>query len=364
MARDCDLLIVGGGPSGLSAAINGASEGLKVVLLDAALQLGGQARESHAIENYPMPDGYEEGTTGEKLMGGFIRQAVKFQTEMLNPVRASSISKDRGCWMVETEDFQEFAARAVILAPGLNYRRHEARGLSPYLGRNVFYGMPPNLSNLLGCTVVVVGGANSAGQAVLRLARLRRAKVKVLCRRPLRETMSTYLIERIEKSHKYGTKDAVIEVVDGAEVLQIFGKKHMTDLCYRRNGIVQSIPADHLLFYIGAVPQTAWLRRTVDLDDHNFILTGPDLKEPKFHTLAFETSCPGIFAVGDVRFGSTKRIANATGEGAGGLQMVHSIAVACALVCDGDEASYYHPVEVLALPQPAFQTQALNQTEN
>lgn len=324
MARDCDLLIVGGGPSGLSAAINGASEGLKVILLDSALQLGGQARESHAIENYPMPDGYEEGTTGEKLMGGFIRQAVKFRTEMLNPVRASSITLEPTCKLVQTEDFQEFAAKCVLIAAGLNYRRHEAKGLTSFLGRNIFYGMPPNLSNLIGCTVAVVGGANSAGQAVLRLARLRRTKVKVLCRRPLRETMSTYLIERIEKSHRYGKADAVIEVIDGSEVLQVWGKKHMNELCYRRKGVVVSIPADHLLFYIGAVPQTAWLKRTVTLDEHNFILTGPDLKDSTYRSLAFETSCPGIFAVGDVRFGSTKRIANATGEGAGGLQMVHN----------------------------------------
>lgn len=324
MARDCDLLIVGGGPAGLSAAINGASEGLKVVLLDAALQLGGQARESHAIENYPMPDGFEEGTTGEKLMSGFIRQAVKFRTEMLNPVRAARITVDKGCKIVQTEDFQEFAAKAVILSQGLNYKRHEARGLTTFQGRSVYYGMPPNLATLVGCTIVIVGGANSAGQAVLRLSRVRKAKVKVLCRRPLRETMSTYLIDRIENSPHYGKEDAAIEVIDGAEVIQVWGKKVMTSLCYRRKGIIVEMPADQLLFYIGAVPQTAWLQNTVTLDDHNFILTGPDLKDPAYHALAFETSVPGIFAVGDVRFGSTKRIANATGEGAGGLSMVHA----------------------------------------
>lgn len=324
--RDCDLLIIGGGPAGLSAAINGASEGLDVVVLDAALQLGGQAKESSAIENYPMPEGHEDGTTGERLTSGFIRQAVKFKTELMNPTRATHLHVDGKRKIVVTEDFQEFAARAVILSQGLSYRRHDARNLAQFMGRSVYYGMPPNPNLLLGCTVVVVGGANSAGQAILRLARVRRCRVKVLCRRPLAETMSTYLIERITSSPHYGTKDAVIEVIDGAEVIQVSGKKVMKELCYRREGLVYQMKADHLLFYIGAVPQTAWLQDVLRLDDRKFVLTGPDLGEldPARQPLAFETSLPGVFACGDVRYGSVKRIANAIGEGAGGLQMVHS----------------------------------------
>jgi thioredoxin reductase (NADPH) len=321
--RNCDLLIVGGGPAGLAAAINGASEGLDVVLLDAALQLGGQARESAAIENYPMPSGHEDGVTGEMLTSGFIRQAQKFRTDLLNPVRASALRVDGDRKIITTEDYQEYCAKCVILAQGLNYRRHDARGTAPFMGRSVFYGMPPNPDRMLGCTVAVVGGANSAGQAILRLSRVRRCRVKVLCRRPLKETMSTYLIERIEKSPNFGTKDAVIEVLDGSEVIQVSGRKVMSEICYRRSGTVYQMKADHLLFYIGAIPQTAWLHNSVLLDERKFILTGPDLGEGS-KALAFETSMDGVFAVGDVRFGSVKRIANAIGEGAAGLQMVHT----------------------------------------
>jgi thioredoxin reductase (NADPH) len=266
-----------------------------------------------------MPDAFIDGVTGEKLITGFIGQASRFCTNLFNPMRASRLEVDGQRRVIYTEDFQEFAAKAIILAQGLNYRTHGARGISELLGRGVHYGMPPNLAQIGGCTIIIVGGANSAGQAILKLASLKKVKVKVLVRRPLEETMSTYLIDRIKATPNFGKSDAVVTIIENAEVLKVGGRGKLEEIVYQSGGNAapQKLRCHYLLFYIGAVPQTMWLKGTLDLDDHNFILRGRG-------ELPFMTSTPGVFAIGDVASGSTKRIVNAAGEGGAGLQQVHA----------------------------------------
>jgi thioredoxin reductase (NADPH) len=328
--KDCDVVIVGGGPAGLSAAINGASEGLKVLLIDAAISLGGQAKESARIENYPMPSGNSNGVSGAQLAAGFITQAERFCTDLLTPMRAVRLETDGEHRVIITDDFQQFAARAVILSQGLSYRRHEARGLAAFMGRGIHYGFPPSLTGLKGCTIVVVGAANSAGQAILELAiKIRKVRIKVLARGPVERSMSTYLIDRIRATENYGTPDATVEIIEGAELLSVEGDRaRMREVTYKTATGRNSIPADFVLFYIGAVPQTAWLSRTIVLDEKRFIPTGKDLPPVESYwprpRLPFETSVMGVFASGDVRLNSVKRIVNAVGEGGATLQMVHT----------------------------------------
>ena len=316
--RECDLLIIGAGPSGLSAAINGASEGLKVCMLDAGLAIGGQAKESNRIENYPMPEGFHEGVTGARLISGFIAQALKFSTEILCPTKAAHIACDGQRKIITTDDYNEYVAKSVMLSIGLSYRKHTALNIGPLMGRGVHYGLPSlQASNLHGCTIIVVGGANSAGQAVLRLAQLRNVNVKLVVRKKLADQMSQYLIDRIKNSVN-------IEVMEGCEVISACGAKHLEAVTLRfADNSTTKIKTQRMFFFIGAIPQTLWLRNLISLDAHNFINTGVDVSVNDRKVLPYETSIAGIFATGDVRNGSTKRIANAIGEGAAGLAAVH-----------------------------------------
>jgi thioredoxin reductase (NADPH) len=307
VTHECDLLIVGGGPAGLSAAINGASEGLSICLLDNGLALGGQARGSASIENYPMPEGPHKGVTGERLMTGFVSQAYKFGADLICPQDAFKLIRDKDGLFLLTDDGDKFLAKSVILANGLNYRKHNALGLGPLIGRGVYYGMPSipdkTLSNK---TCAVIGGANSAGQAVLRLSKVPACKVKLIVRGTLRARMSQYLIDRIEAMPN-------VEIVENADVTAVDGRGRLEELTINGKTKMQ---VNYVFIYIGAVPRTFWLEGSVDLDDHGFINTSKG-------KLPFETSIPGVFAAGDVRSGSTKRIAAAIGEGSAALQMVH-----------------------------------------
>jgi thioredoxin reductase (NADPH) len=307
----CDLLVVGGGPAGLSAAINGASEGLKVCVIDGAQTFGGQARESRAIENYP---GFIDGITGDALTSTFVQQALKFNTELVGAVSAQMLHQDGNRLVVTTDDYSEFAARAVILSNGLSYRRHPAAGIGPLLGRGVYYGMPSFATMRKGSTAIVVGGANSAGQAAVHLCRVG-VNVKLLIRKRIEDQMSQYLIDRLRAAPN-------AEVIEGADVLSVSGNgKGLEEIEYERGGERYNLEADCLFFFIGAIPRTLWLHGTIALDDRKFIVTGNDVTTHR--ALPFETSIPGVFAVGDVRKGSTKRVAAAIGEGAAGLQSAH-----------------------------------------
>lgn len=315
MGQLYDLAIVGGGPSGLSAAINGASEGLAVLLIDAAQTLGGQARESAAIENYP---GFPDGITGDHLMSALTRQAEKFGCGLWLPTRIARLGLDDGTFSPPaytlTDEFgQVIAAKTVLLSLGLSYRRLDAANLGGFLGNGAYYGLPSGRNPTHKCEVVVVGGANSSGQAVLHLARNSQATVRLLSRSPLAKAMSQYLIDRIHQTPNIEVlEDCIVKGCDGSRQ----GK--LKEIEVEWHGEAQHIPADYLFMFIGAVPRTFWLSDSITLDK-GFIPTWTDCGAE----LPFETSLRGVFAAGDVRTGSTKRIAAAVGEGAGALQMIH-----------------------------------------
>lgn len=324
-----DLLIIGGGPAGLSAAINGASEGLNVRLLDNGSTLGGQAKESSGIENYP---GFPEGITGDDLMSRMSQQARKFATGVITPVAAQRLEKNPdGTLTVTCDDYTEYHARSVLLSIGLSYRRLRADNIGHFMGRGVFYGVPTFKPQGRVRAVAVVGGANSAGQAAVGLASNSRLDVKLLSRGPLERGMSTYLIDKIKAMPN-------IEVIEMCEVQTCIGDTCLKSITALRNGKPYTLDVDQMYIFIGAMPRTLWLKGSVALDDHNFILTGMEQREwdesqvqggypPKLirqPRLYYETSMAGVFAAGDVRSGSTKRIATSIGEGAGALQMIHS----------------------------------------
>jgi thioredoxin reductase (NADPH) len=313
MQRECDLLIVGGGPAGLSAAINGASEGLRVIMLDAGAALGGQARESAAIENYP---GFPNGITGDALMSAFVRQAQRFNAEMIAPLSAAALRRDGAGTVVTTDDYQEFSGRAVLLSNGLAYRRLTAEGIGPLMGRGVFYGMPPGkIATREACKIAVVGGANSAGQAAVKLAQNQNAHVRLIVRKTLAAQMSQYLIDRIRTIPN-------IEVCEGCEVKKVFGTAKLEGAAVHTATQCQNFDLDYMFIFIGALPRTSWLPDAIEMDAEHFIKTWRDTT--RSDALPYETSLPGVFAAGDVRMGSTKRIASAIGEGAGALPFIHA----------------------------------------
>lgn len=301
-----DLIIIGGGPAGLSAAINAASEGLKVELLDNGQQIGGQAKESHAIENYP---GFPEGITGHGLMTRLSTQAAKFETKFICPVLVQSIHKSKDGIHVLTDDYAEHVGKAVLIATGLQYRRHHAEGLSDLLGRGINYGMPVGaIPRNKTCTVVVVGGANSAGQAVVKLSENQNMRIIMVIRKTLEAQMSDYLVRRIRNCER-------IQVLENSEVTRVFKSPKGDHL-----GDVQINGKDHyhcqwMFLFIGAVPKTVWLRGTdISLDKDNYVHT---TLEP------YMTTMRGVFAAGDVRSGSVKRIAASSGEGSSVVPYIH-----------------------------------------
>jgi len=306
-----DLLIVGSGPAGLSAAINAASEGLKVRLLDAGTPMGGQARESAAIENYP---GFPESVTGDDLMTRFVTQAKKFGTDMVAPVSAVKLEHDKDIFTVTTDDYQKFEAKSVLLSLGVSYRRLDAEGIAPLMGRGIFYGRPAGTYHpLKKREVTIVGGANSAGQAAVKLSENPHTKVRVVVRSSITDKMSTYLIDRIRSRPN-------VTVCEGCDVTKVMGGDCLEQavLTYK-DGHTDLVGVDQMYVFIGAIPRTYWLNECgIDLDEHHFVRTGKDA-----YTNPYETSLKGCFAAGDIRSGSVKRIASAIGEGAQAVPFIH-----------------------------------------
>ena len=312
--EEVDLLVVGGGPAGLGAAVYGASEGLSTLVIEGR-GLGGQAGSSRRIENYL---GFPAGITGAELTSRAVTQARKFGARTATPYRALSLGSEGDRWLVRLDEGQEVAARTVLLATGADYRRLPVAGLADYEGISVFYAAGPPEAQLCGASrVAVVGGGNSAGQAAVWLAR-GGALVTLLHRRAdLRETMSDYLIRELDR---YG-----VAVRDRSEIAELHGTDGKLEAVTLKDG--DRLPFSYLFLFLGADPCTGWLDASVARDDHGFVLTGPGTDAE--HLL--ETNLPGVFAAGDVRSGSTKRCATAVGEGAMAVQFVHARLAAPAL---------------------------------
>jgi thioredoxin reductase (NADPH) len=305
------LIVIGGGPSGLSAAINAASEGVDVTLIE-RVALGGQFKESNDIENYP---GFPS-VTGFELSKRMIEQASKFNVDFQCPVSISGVEERDGKIVAIADDYREFEGDALVLAVGVQWRRLEAPGVASLIGRGVSYGAPSKpLSKT--AKVVIVGGGNSAGQEAVKLASEPGRKVTIVVRHELRDLMSTYLDNKIAALPN-------ITVLEHTEVsaAQANAKGELCGVSLTTAGYDKAMqePCDTLLLYIGAQPHTFWLKGSgVEVDPFKFIKTGDNLNgvEP------FETNVPGIFAIGDARSGSCKRIGAAVGEGSTVIPYVH-----------------------------------------
>jgi thioredoxin reductase (NADPH) len=320
--RSFDLVVVGAGPGGLAAAVYAASEGLQVAVLERSAP-GGQAGSSSKIENY---FGFPTGISGLGLAGRGLSQARKFGVEVAVPVCATDIEcgKASGGHDVTLDNGEVIHASTIVISTGARYRKPALPELERFEGRGVYYSAAFMEASL--CVdedVVVVGGGNSAGQAAVFLSRFAR-RVHIVVRGPgLAASMSHYLIQRIEAA-------ANIVLHTHTEVAALDGQEHLERVAFvAGDGATSSLPVRHLFLFLGAEPNTHWLGDCVALDRHHFILTGPDLpagawplaRPPHF----LETSRPGIFAVGDVRSGSVKRVAAAVGEGAAAVQSLHQV---------------------------------------
>ena len=314
--HDADLVVVGAGPAGLSAAVYAASEGLRTTVLDAGA-VGGQAGSSSLIRNYL---GFPRGLGGGELAQRAYQQAWLFGAQFRLTHRVVALEPREGRHVVRTAGGTEVTARAVVLALGVEYRRLDAPGLTELEGAGVYYGASMSEAQALaGETVYVVGGGNSAGQAALHLARYA-CTVRILVRgEGLAATMSQYLIEAIDK-------DPNVEVRARTEVVGAQGDGRLERLELRRPDGVDTVPAAALIVLIGAHPHTEWLPEEVARDEWGYVVTGPDVPgwPCERSPLPLETSLPGVFAAGDVRSRAVKRVASAAGAGALAISDVHA----------------------------------------
>ena len=304
--EEVDLLVIGGGPAGLGAAVYGASEGLDTLVVESTV-LGGQAGTSRRIENYL---GFPAGITGTELTSRAVTQARKFRARTATPYRAEALEPGEERHTVRLEEGHEISARAIVLATGAEYRKLPVAGLESYEGFSIFYAAgPPEAQICGGKRVGVVGGGNSAGQAAVWLAR-GGALVTLLHRRAdLSETMSSYLIDEL---NRFG-----VHIRDRSEIAELHGEDGLLEAVTLTDG--NRCPYSFLFLFLGASPCTHWLDGTVARDERGFVLTGPDIGAPGL----LETSVPRVYAAGDVRAGSIKRCATAVGEGAAVVRFVH-----------------------------------------
>jgi thioredoxin reductase (NADPH) len=318
-----DLAVLGAGPAGLAAAVNGASEGLRTLVVE-PWSIGGQAGSSSMVRNYL---GFPRGISGSELAHRAWEQAVLFGAEFAFTQRAIQLRPHGHQRLIDLSEDGTAVARAVIIAAGVTYRRLGIPALDRLVGMGVFYGAAgAEAPAMAGEEVYVVGGANSAGQAALHLARFA-ARVTLLVRGDSLEAgMSDYLITQLRATPN-------VEVRLHTRVVDGHGEAHLEALTVEevRSGRREQVKATAVFVLIGAEPRTDWLREVLQLDERGFILTGRDLREPAWPLrrapLPFETSLPGVFAVGDVRYGSVKRVAGAAGEGAVAVGSVHQYLV-------------------------------------
>lgn len=321
-----DLIVVGAGPSGLAAAVYAASEGLNVLVVETGSP-GGQAGSSSRIENYL---GFPMGISGQELAGRALAQAQKFGANMMIARTAVRLECDRRPYQVILDEGTPLPTRSIVLAAGAQYNKPPIPKLSQFEGNGVYYGATAMESQLcVGEYVVVVGGGNSAGQAAVYLSGKAR-KVYMLVRSgKLADTMSRYLIWRIEEN-------PAIELHYNTEIASVDGNGHLECISWRDGDSGQIVPHDirHLFVMTGASPRTGWLEGCLALDNKGFVLTGYDLDRATLEEKAWplsrppqllETSLPGVFAVGDIRAGNVKRVASAVGEGSIAIHLVHQV---------------------------------------
>jgi len=320
-----DLVVVGGGPAGLAGAVYGASEGLRTILVESKAP-GGQAGTSSQIENYL---GFPSGVSGSELARRAVAQARRFGAEIVTPQEVTAIRREDPYRVVTLADGTELTSYAVILAPGMEVRRIDVPDIERLVGAGVFYGAAmTEAAAVRGQDVVVVGGANSAGQGAMFFSRYA-SRVTMVIRGPaLGTAMSQYLVDRIEAT-------ANIDVRCNTRVTAVSGETRLgaVTLTNDATGEVVELPTCGMFIFIGTAPRTQLVAELVQRDPQGFILTGPDLmvdgRRPKGWVLdrdpyLFETSVPGIFAAGDARAGSGKRVASAVGEGSAAVRLVHS----------------------------------------
>ena len=321
-----DLVIVGAGPAGLAAAVYGASEGLNTLLIESHAP-GGQAGTSSKIENYL---GFETGVSGQELATSATRQAQKFGAKMALARAIVQLRCQRRPYELVMEDGTVFFARTIVVATGASYNKPTTVALERFAGRGIHYGATHLEAQL--CEdqeVIVVGGGNSAGQAAVYLSQTARKVFMLVRGADLAESMSRYLIQRISGNPS-------IELLCNSELCRLDGEKDLEEVSWvnKQTGHVRSVVTHHLFVMAGASPNTNWLQGRVALDEKGFILTGRDLPLPidpdrnppwplSRPPYMLESSLPGVFAVGDVRAGSIKRVASAVGEGSTSVSMVH-----------------------------------------
>ena len=319
-----DLVVVGGGPAGLAGAVYGASEGLRTVLVESHAP-GGQAGTSSQIENYL---GFPSGVSGSELARRAVTQAKRFGAEIVAPQEVVEIRRDDPYRVVKLADGSELSAYAVLLSPGMEVRRLDVPDLDRLVGAGVFYGAAmTEAAAVRGQDVMIVGGANSAGQGAMFFSRYARKVFMVIRGSSLAAGMSQYLVDRIKETPN-------VEVILNARVTAVSGEARLGSVTLTRGtGEVSELPICGLFIFIGTRPNTSVVKDLVQLDPQGFILTGPDLVGdgrrprgwmPDRDPFMFETNVPGIFAAGDARSGSGKRVASAVGEGSATVRLVHS----------------------------------------
>jgi thioredoxin reductase (NADPH) len=321
---DFDLAVVGAGPAGLAAAVYGASEGLDTLVVERE-SIGGQAGSSSLIRNYL---GFARGVSGSELAQRAYQQAWIFGATFLHTRAVTELRSERGRHVLTLSDGSEATAAAVVLATGISYRRLAIPELEELSGAGVYYGASVSEAQALrGQSAYVVGGGNSAGQTAMHLSRYADRVTVVIRRDSLVDTMSSYLRDQLDAADN-------IEVRPRTEVAGCSGDGVLETVTLRdsASGRTETMPAAALFILIGAEPRTAWLPPAIRRNDRDYLLTGPDLPAEAWPLerppLPLETSGPGVFAVGDVRCGSTKRVASAVGEGSAVLQQVHELLAA------------------------------------
>ncbi|MDN3588647.1 FAD-dependent oxidoreductase [Pedobacter aquatilis] len=319
-----DVVIIGAGPAGLAAAVYGASEGLKTLLIERKAP-GGQAGTSSRIENYL---GFPSGLTGADLSRRAISQAIRLGAEILAPKEVLSISEMDGYKTITLNDERLIRCRAIIITTGVDYRKLETKGINDFTGAGIYYGAAVSeAASCKGQDVFIVGGGNSAGQSAVYLSKFAKKVHIILRRESLSATMSAYLIKQIESLPN-------IEVMFTCKIKEALGENHLEDLLIEniKNKSLNKHKAAALYIFIGAKPFTDWLGNAVSRDVNGFIRTGQNLRldssfiefwKLKREPYLLETSIPGVFAAGDVRSGAMSRIASAVGEGSMAISFVH-----------------------------------------